>query len=121
MRSTEAETERRRGSDRTIWQRWSLRRVDESAGMGVDMGQRPNWRSLAGLIAYSLATILLSGLLLTVNAGLLYPLFLAASPLLPPMVALPQVGQLFLFLGAFSLLVLEWILWDSLFGRRFNR
>jgi hypothetical protein len=120
MRATDS-AERRRDTERPIWHRWSLNRFDDQSELGVDVGQRPNWRSLVGLIIYSLATILLSGLLLTVNAALLYPLFLAASPLLPPMIALPQVGQLFLFLGAFSLLVLEWILWDSLFGRRFNR
>lgn len=121
MSSTDSSAEPRPATDRPFWRRWSLNRFDDQNSLGIDVGQRPNWRSLFGLIAYSLATIMVSGFLLTVNAALLYPVFLAASPLLPPMVALPQVGQLFLFLGAFSLLVLEWILWDSLLGRRFNR
>jgi hypothetical protein len=75
-------------------------------------------KAVRKLVLYVLLIVFVSAILLAINTGMIYSLAQGVSQQLPDLPMIPQIAQLFIFVGPVTLLYLEWYVWDVISARR---
>ncbi|MFM8173844.1 MAG: hypothetical protein ACKN81_09890 [Pirellulaceae bacterium] len=91
-------------------------RRDQKGGSGPDH-RSSRVGSWMATVMYLGGVALASGLMLMVNAAVVYSLYSGVGGWIPPEWNVTQLWQFLIYLVPMFLLVLEWMLWDLLMRR----
>lgn len=75
-------------------------------------------RAVWKLALYVFGVVVVSTMMLAVNAGMIFGLFHGVASYLPGFPGIDQLMQLIVFIAPFLLLYLEWYVWDVISARR---
>lgn len=80
--------------------------------------QTTETRAVWKLAFYVFGVVVISTVLLAINAGMIFGLFHGVASYLPGFPGIDQLMQLIVFIAPFLLLYLEWYVWDVVSARR---
>ena len=93
------------------WRLSVRRKQEESSGSDHPPGRVGSWMAT---VTYLGGVAMASGLMLMVNAAVIYSLYSGLGGWIPPDWNVTQLWQFLIYLVPMFLLVLEWMLWDLL-------